>query len=226
LHYAAIVCAYHQLDLLDAAMCESEMTSFSAAIPFTLATGMHGSHFRMACVWHAKGEGLCLGTLYNRRITSVLELKRCFLLRHEAVNIAIRFGDMVKDFTCARGPRQDVWWRKFCICGEKDSGERYVQCKMCLNWFHPRCVNLDKVPRGTTPWFCPDHQPAKIKMQAAAEPREDQGGPRDGGDGKAATVSSSSLHLEPVRQLFKVRLLACLQTGSTHHHHHHHHCQR
>jgi hypothetical protein len=203
--YAAIVCAYHQLDLHDAVMSKDPTPSqFSAAIPLTLATIMHGNHFHMTCVWYAKGVGLRWGVLYDRRINNVLELKRCFLLRHEAINIVIRFGELLRSFdlTSKRSPRRDVWWRRFCVCGTKDNEERYVQCPTCLNWFHPKCVELTKIPRGDVPWHCPAHPP---KLQAEAEPRENHGS-RDGGGGMA-TIASSSLHPEPVRQLFKVRLL-------------------
>jgi hypothetical protein len=89
------MCPYHQLDLYDAVMSESLMPTFYAAIPFTLATIMHGRHIHMTCVWHVKGEGLCYGTLYEERIESVLELKQCFLLWHKAINIVICFGEMV-----------------------------------------------------------------------------------------------------------------------------------
>lgn len=124
--------------------------------------------------WIASREGLCLGTLYGRRITSVIELKRCFLLRHEAINIAIRFGHMVAGFSSERGPRQDAWWRKLCLCGEKDGRGRDLQCAACLNWFHPRCVgeldHKDPLPRRSVPWFCPDHQPGTTTQLVAEGP--------------------------------------------------------
>jgi hypothetical protein len=70
-------------------------TQFSAAIPFTLATIMHGNH--MACVWHAKGLGLFWGTLYNQHIDNMLKMKQCFLLQHKAINNVICFGEMLSN---------------------------------------------------------------------------------------------------------------------------------
>jgi hypothetical protein len=209
--YAAIVCAYHQLDLVDALLEKesSSIPSFSAAIPLTLATLMNGASFRMACVWHVRGQGLCVGLLFEQQINDVIDLKRCFLLRHEAINVAIRFGNMVDSLDHLRnrrGPRVDVWWSKFCTCEKMDDGEHYVLCSECQNWFHPKCVGLDttKIPRGRTPWYCSKHErPSKLELpKAEAEPKEDRG-PRDGAGGQMTTASTSSM-LKPIRQLFKV----------------------
>lgn len=204
--YAAIVCAFYQLDLLDA--LPGEGPRFSAAIPLTLATRMNGADFRMACVWHVRGRGLHVGVLFDRLIDNVTDLKRCFLLRHEAINVAIRFGTMVENFNLhdLRGPRVDVWWSRFCTCEKKDDGKHYVLCSECQNWFHPKCVGLDitQIPHGSTPWYCPKHKPSKLELpKAEAEPKEDRG-PRDGAGGQTTTAASTSSMLKPIRQLFKV----------------------
>jgi monoamine oxidase len=35
---------------------------------------------------------------------------------------------------------------RFCICNAPDDGREYVQCAVCLNWYHLECMELDDAP--------------------------------------------------------------------------------
>ena len=49
---------------------------------------------------------------------------------------------------------------KFCICQKGDDGTKMIMCdneKCEKQWFHVRCVQLKKIPRGQ--WFCSECKP-------------------------------------------------------------------
>jgi hypothetical protein len=201
--YASIICVLHQLDLLNAFIAVAkggEKIEFPTAFPIAFSTHMSGQKFRLACVWHSKEIEVC--PLIELTISSLIDLKRCFLIRHEIIKIVQAVGRMLNAICNKRlrlpPPRSDLWWQQHC-CKKVTQG-KYILCDRCGRWFHWECAEIVKKPSGS--WYCATclSKPKAPRMQAAAEPREDRGPP----DSDGSPTVAPSIH--PLRRLFKVQL--------------------
>ncbi len=107
-----------------------------------------------------------MGQFYDTDLSSDEEFKRCFLLRHEVINIVIKTAQMIKalfEFTHGkiRSPMSDMWWWKLCICQMRiNDGDLLVKCSGCKNRFHLKCVELKTVPSGD--WYCGQCQTERV----------------------------------------------------------------
>ena len=43
---------------------------------------------------------------------------------------------------------------EYCVCKTSDDLDNMVGCDSCNDWFHPRCLNLKRLPL-TKKWYCP-----------------------------------------------------------------------
>ncbi len=149
--YTAVGCVNQYLDLNDALLCSPsppQYDLFKVAFPIVFATHFQGRSFRMNCLWHSSNEEkIQMGRFYHTDLGCKEEFKRCFLLRHEVINIVIKTAQMTKALFEVtgrmRGPRMDMWWWKFCICQKRyNKGDKLIKCSGCKNWFHKKCVRM------------------------------------------------------------------------------------
>mgnify|MGYP001121114062 CR=1 FL=1 len=206
--YASIICVLQQLDMLRAFSAEAQRVGkedlqFPTAFPIAFSTHMSGRQFRLACLWHSEKVEVC--PLLELTINDHIDLKRCFLIRHEVIKIVQDVGVMLGRLTAELPrlplPREDLWWRRYC-CSKVIEG-KYILCERCGRWFHWECVKIEKKPSGC--WYCSDcasKPKAPELLKASAEPREDRGPPDSD---YSPTVAPS---LQPIRRLFKVRTTA------------------
>ncbi len=203
--YASIICVHQQLDLLnafiEAAAKTGENVEFPTAFPISFSTLLHGRKFRLACVWHSQRIEVC--PLIELELLNQIDLKRCFLLRHEIIKIVQAVGVMLDNISgklvFLPPPRSDLWWQWYCC--EKVTDGKYILCDRCGRWYHWECAEIEKKPSGS--WYCGvcrSKPKAPQMMKGSAEPREDRGPP----DSDGSPTATPSLHR--IRRVFKVQL--------------------
>lgn len=137
---------------------------YTSAIPLIFLNYLSGRSFRLACLWQGHGECVRLTDILKVEITSQFIFKKCFLARHEVVNIGIAYAQMITGLIEAteplflRLPRQYLWWKKPCICRSDsliDFEQKYTYaiCDACYIPYHLQCANLKQAPQGQ--WTCP-----------------------------------------------------------------------
>lgn len=78
------------------------------------------------------------------------------------------------------------------MCGTiDDDGERMVECEVCEDWFHTRCIGTPDSAESPSPWTCPRCKIDPVKGAAIKAVKEVKKSAKEASD-EAAAVSEAA----------------------------------
>lgn len=97
--------------------------------------------------------------IYNIRVAILRTIKIGYNVLRAAISsnsATLRLKCTMLFLNCIRGPKLNVWFQKYCYCGQQD-GEM-VECDSCGNWYHLTCIEAKEYLYTTNPTklTCPE----------------------------------------------------------------------